>query len=88
MNKDRLEMFILRYQDAMKNGCSAYQVIASMKDDNLQILDAIKIVRKICGLPLKEAKIIVSSHPSWSTVTERSQALQDDFERVFSKTKK
>jgi ribosomal protein L7/L12 len=59
-------------------------IVAELRRDGLSIIDAIKAVRKACGVSLGEAKAIVTSNAAWADVAQESQSLREEAWKLFS----
>lgn len=58
-------------------------VVDRLAELDVDILDAIKVVRRVCGVSLGEAKRLVTSHPKWRAAAESAQTLHDEFEETL-----
>lgn len=52
------------------------------KSQGLTIVEVIKLVHLRFGLPLSEAKTIVSSHPCWAATVQAAKPLHDEALRI------
>jgi ribosomal protein L7/L12 len=76
-------------QSRAAGGASQEAVIRYLHDKGFSILDCMKIVKKVYGIGLNEAKTRVTAHPSWRLETERmnefnrglTEALEEALER-------
>lgn len=66
-------------------GASTEEVIQYIHDKEFSILDCMKIVKRVYGITLDDAKMLVTSHPAWAMETGHirslGEALADGFEK-------
>lgn len=67
----------------LQAGVTLDEVIAYLSAQNVSILDAIKIVRNVGGMPLGEAKQVVSCHAAWRSIVKANEALHDESEAAI-----
>ena len=60
-----------------RQGRSEADILTAMSRRGLSILEAIKAARSVFGIGLGSAKLLVSSHPSWSQTAEAAGPLHD-----------
>ena len=58
--------------------------IIDLNSHGFSIMESIKIIRAGYSIPLADAKQIVSSHPIWKPVVEKSQNLHNMLEKVIT----
>jgi ribosomal protein L7/L12 len=68
-----------------KQGVSISEVISYLRHQRVTIIDSIKVVREVYGMPLRQAKSIVSEHASWRDVAEAGDALHEELEAAIQK---
>lgn len=66
------------YESKVTHGLNRDQLIVLMHDEGLSIVDSIKVVRWIYGMPLGEAKRVVATHPSWAKLSQKMDAVHAD----------
>ena len=64
----------------LQAGVTLDEVIAYLSAQDVSILDAIKIVRNVGGVPLGDAKQLVSCHAAWRSMVQANEALHDESE--------
>lgn len=79
---DRWKQFLKRSQERVVRGEPLEQVIANLHTEGLAILEAIKMVRSLYGLSLKEAERLVLTHPAWVNEANTVISLEDIVETV------
>ncbi len=67
----------------LQAGITLDEVIAYLSGQDISILDAIKIVRNVCGMPLGDAKQVVSCHATWRSIVKANEALHDESEAAI-----
>ncbi len=54
-------------------GLPLNETISAMHPDGLSIIDAIKATRELFGINLGDAKLVVTSHPSYTQVADAAK---------------
>ena len=65
------------------DGKGSDEILAAMKDRGLTITEAIKASMQLFGVGLGEAKLLVTSHPSWNQTAEVARPFQDNLIQLF-----
>jgi hypothetical protein len=65
-------------------GVAVGELIEELRSSNLNILDAIKIIRAALPVDLGTAKILVSEHPAWVEIARGSAGIQAEGIEVLS----
>lgn len=60
-------------------------ILTYLKDQNVSIIEAVKIVRSEYKINLGDAKQIVTAHPAWREVVEQNEILHDALAEVGNK---
>ena len=68
-----------------KQGASISDVISYLHQRGVTIIDSIKIVRELYGMPLRQAKSTVAGHSSWRDVAEAGDILHEELEAAIQK---
>jgi ribosomal protein L7/L12 len=68
---------LARFLELKQAGSSQDEILTAMKEQGLNIIEAIKASRSLFGVGLGEAKLIVASHPSWSETALAARPFQD-----------
>lgn len=71
------------FQSLKEGGSSTDEILRTMKDRGLTIIQAIKASMQLFGIGLGDAKSLVASHPSWSPTAEAARPFQDDLIKAF-----
>jgi ribosomal protein L7/L12 len=79
-----IERLIHEYKLKINEGLDSNTLIEELHGKSISIIEAIKIVRAVLGIPLSEAKQCVSAHRSWQDVAERSKPIQEEFYEGFA----
>jgi len=66
-------------REKIERGADSCEILYWLKQLDVSIIDAIKIVRKVFAIPLGEAKEVVSSHSAWSSTAEGAETLHEIF---------
>jgi ribosomal protein L7/L12 len=66
-----------------RDGRSSDEILMVMKEQGLQITEAIKTSMRVFGMGLGDAKSLVISHPSWHQMAEAAKPFLDDFIEAF-----
>jgi hypothetical protein len=64
-------------EQKLQAGVSLDDVIEYLHVQGVSILDAIKLVRNAGGVPLGDAKQVVSCHAAWQSIVKANEALHD-----------
>lgn len=65
-------------ENAARGNLDASKLIGYLYDQEVNIIDSIKVVSRVFNLSLGQAKKLVTSHSAWSEVAETSGPLQDE----------
>lgn len=68
-----------------KQGVSISEITSYLRQQRVTIIDSIKVVRELYGMPLRQAKSIVSEHASWRDVAEAGDTLHEELEAAIQK---
>ena len=79
--KDMME----RCRQMAKQGVSISEITSYLRQQRVTIIDSIKVVRELYGMPLRQAKSIVSEHASWRDVAEAGDTLHEELEAAIQK---
>ena len=71
------------FQSLHQDGRSRDEILRVMRARGLTITQAIKASMQLFGIGLGDAKLLVSSHPSWNQTAEAAKPFQDDLIRAF-----
>jgi ribosomal protein L7/L12 len=77
------ESAIKECQEKVGRGVSISDVIAYLHHQGLDILDSIKIVRQVFGMPLGESKQLVVGHSVWAGEAQKADALHQEIEEAL-----
>jgi hypothetical protein len=72
-----------RCRQMAKEGVSISEIISYLREQRVTIIDSIKVVRELYGMPLRQAKSIVSEHASWRDVAEAGDTLHEELEAAI-----
>ncbi len=61
------------------SGASTDEVIVFVHDQGFSILDCMKIVKRVYGVDLGEAKLMITRNPAWSAESDRMRSLGEAF---------
>jgi ribosomal protein L7/L12 len=67
-------------EQKLQAGVTLDDVIEYLHVQGISILDAIKVVRNAGGMPLGDAKQVVSCHAAWQNIVKANEALHDESE--------
>ncbi len=67
-------------EQKLQAGVPLNDVIEYLHVQGVSILDAIKVVRNAGGIPLGDAKQVVSCHAAWQSIVKANEALHDESE--------
>lgn len=77
--QNQLEEIIRDCTDnAARRNLDVSELIGYLHNQEVNIIDSIKVVSRVFNLSLGEAKKLVSSHSAWSEVAETSAPLHDE----------
>lgn len=75
--KKSFEQVVEEYRKNIAQGVSREDIIARLREDGFNIIEAIRALRELYGMHLGEAKQLVSAHPSWIPVARQAEPLHE-----------
>ena len=71
------------YRRRQAEGMSQDAIVADARNQGFSVIDTIKIVRRLYGIGLREAKEVVAAHPAWLPEAQHMAELADAVTKVF-----
>jgi hypothetical protein len=62
----------------LKNGANQNDILFYLHSNGASVIEAIKVLKVACDLPIGKAKLRVTTAPFWSDVVESSDALHEE----------
>lgn len=83
MKANNSEQLIESYQKRVAQGEHSDKIIEDLYTDGFTIIEAIKVVRALYKLKLKDAHQAVASHPAWQSVVRNAEPLHNQIEKAL-----
>lgn len=77
------EQTVEGYQMHVAHGDPQEKVVEDLHTDGLTIIEAIKVVRVLYSMNLRDAHNLVAGHPAWAEVVRNAKPLHDAIEEFF-----
>ncbi|HXR65321.1 MAG TPA: hypothetical protein VN729_05330 [Ktedonobacteraceae bacterium] len=71
------------YQKRVAQGEQSNKIIEDLRTDGFTIIEAIKIVRMLYQMNLKDAHQAIASHPAWQDVVRNAEPLHNEIEKAL-----
>ena len=82
MNTQEFEQRIEQYRSYLACDEPVEAVIARLRADGFMILEAIKMVKQLYSVSLREAKQQVTTHPAWADIVRANEPFHDELEKI------
>jgi ribosomal protein L7/L12 len=83
MSSKNLDPVIEDYQGRVAQGEQRNKGIEDLHSDGLSIIDAIKTVRVLYKLGLKEAHLVIACHSAWQSTVKNAEPLHGEIEKAL-----
>ena len=83
MNDKNTEQLKDDYQRRVAQGEQNDKIIEDLRTDGFTIIEAIKMVRSLYQMDLKDAHQAVACHPAWQDVVRNAEPLHNEIERAL-----
>ncbi len=80
MKKD-FEKTVRDCHDLVNQGLDSSNLIIYLYEHEATMIESMKVLIEVYGLPLDEAKSLISTHPIWKDVASAAASLHDELER-------
>ncbi|NBD12870.1 hypothetical protein [Corallococcus silvisoli] len=84
MNYDAV---IASVREDVRQGLSVEKAVVALHDAGLTIVQSIKALIELYGMPLNDAKSAAASHPVWGRVVKAAEPLHDELEAYADRLK-
>ena len=84
--RHRLREKLVQKSRKRLNDCTRLEdIVAMLHDEGLSIPESIWVLQQVSDFSVSQLKDLVTMHPVWESVVQKSEALHDELEKVASK---